>query len=114
MPSKVLTSVVDRVATVAADKFPAVKVSIMEDQVEISAHGEAKGLAHEIILINNDNIKYNGNEVTIGFNPKYLLDVLSALGEDEITIMLADSFSPALIKSKNYPGANFVIMPVKV
>jgi DNA polymerase-3 subunit beta len=114
IPSKLLTTVVDRVATVTADKFPAIKVTIMEDQLELNAHGEAKGLAHEVIPIDNKSVKYKGNQITIGFNPKYVLDVLSALGDDELTIMLADGFSPALIKSKNYPGANFVVMPVKV
>ncbi len=114
IPSKLLTTVVDRVATVTADKFPAIKVTIMEDQLELNAHGEAKGLAHEVIPIDNKLLTYKGNQITIGFNPKYLLDVLLALGEDELTIMLSDGFSPALIKSKNYPGANFVVMPVKV
>lgn len=114
IPSKILTSVVDRVATVAADKFPAVKLSVMEDQLELAAQGEAKGLAHEIIPINGDSVKYDGGQITIGFNPKYLLDVLSAVGDDEVMIKLSDGFSPALIKSKNYPGADFVIMPVKV
>lgn len=114
IPSKLLTTVVDRVATVTADKFPAIKVTIMEDQLELNAHGEAKGLAHEVIPIDRTSVKYKGNQITIGFNPKYVLDVLSALGDDELTIMLADGFSPALIKSKNYPGANFVVMPVKV
>ena len=113
-PSKLLTSVVDRVATVAADKFPAIKVSLMEDQLELDARGEVKGLAHEVIPIDGKKLQYNGSEITIGFNPKYLLDILSAVGEDEISIMLSDGFSPALIKSKNYPGANFVVMPVKV
>lgn len=114
IPSKILTSVVDRVSTVAADKFPAVKMSVMEDQLELAAQGEAKGLAHEIIPISGKSIQYDGGQITIGFNPKYLLDVLSAVGDDEVTIKLSDGFSPALIKSKNYPGADFVIMPVKV
>ncbi len=114
MPAKMLTEVVDRVATVTADKFPAIKFTIMEDHLELNAHGEAKGLAHEIIPIDGKLIKYSGNQVTIGFNPKYVLDVLSALGEDELTIMLADGFSPALLKSANHPEANFVVMPVKV
>lgn len=113
-PSKLLTSVVDRVATVAADKFPAIKIALMEDQLELEARGEAKGLAHEIIPIDGKKLRYDGSEITIGFNPKYLLDILSAVGDDEISIMLADGFSPVLIKSKNYPGANFVVMPVKV
>jgi len=106
--------VVDRVATVTAEKFPAIKVTIMEDQLELYAHGESRGLANEILPINGQDLKYSGNQVTIGLNPRYVLDVLSALGNDEIIVMLADGFAPALIKSVEHPEGDFVVMPVKV
>lgn len=109
-----LKEVVDRVATVSAEKFPAIKVTIMEDQLELYAHGESRGLANEILPINGKDLKYTGNQVTIGLNPRYLLDVLTALGNDEITVMLADGFAPALIKSVERPEGDFVVMPVKV
>ena len=109
-----LKEVVDRVATVTAEKFPAIKMSIMEDQLELYAHGEARGLANEVVPINGKDTKYTGNQVTIGLNPRYVLDVLSALGNDEILVMLADGFAPALIKSVGRPEGDFVVMPVKV
>ena len=109
-----LKEVVDRVATVTAEKFPAIKMSIMEDQLELYAHGEAKGLANEVVPINGEETKYSGNQVTIGLNPRYVLDVLSVLGSDKILVMLADGFAPALIKSESRPEGDFVVMPVKV
>ena len=39
---------------------------------------------------------------------------MSALGNDEIIVMLADGFAPALIKSVERPEGDFVVMPVKV
>ncbi|MEY3197323.1 MAG: polymerase beta chain [Pseudomonadota bacterium] len=113
LPGALLKEAVDRVATVAAEKFPAIKLSVMEDQLELHAHGEAKGLANEVIQINGSDIKYSGNQVTIGFNPRYILDVLSTVS-GEVTVFLADSFSPALLKSSEHPNTNFVVMPVKV
>ena len=86
----------------------------MEDQLELHAHGESRGLANEILPINGKDLKYTGNQVTIGLNPRYVLDVLSALGNDEIIVMLADGFAPALIKSVERPEGDFVVMPVKV
>ncbi len=114
IPATLLKEVVDRVAAVTAEKFPAIKVTVMEDQLELYAHGEAKGLANEILPINGKDLKYTGNQVTIGLNPRYVLDVLSALGNDEIVMMLADGFAPALIKSESRPEGDFVVMPVKV
>jgi len=114
IPALLLKEVVDRVATVTAEKFPAIKVTIMEDQLELYAYGESRGLANEILPINGKDLKYTGNQVTIGLNPRYVLDVLSALGNDEIMIMLADGFAPALIKSLERPEGDFVVMPVKV
>lgn len=112
--AQLLREVVDRVATVTAEKFPAIKMTIMEDQLELYAHGEARGLANEVIPLKEKGLNYTGNQVTIGLNPRYILDVLSALGNDEVFVMLADGFAPALIKSTTYPNGNFVVMPVKV
>lgn len=114
LPAQIFKEMVDRVATVTAEKFPAIKVTIMEDQLELHAHGEAKGLANEVLPINGKDLKYTGNQVTIGLNPRYVLDVLAAVGNDEIAIMLADGFAPALLRVPSRPEANFVVMPVKV
>jgi len=115
--TKMLASAIDRVSTVTVDKFRAVKMSIDSKIMEITASGEAKGAASENLLFSEEESSYcnfSGSDVSIGFNPKYLSDVLSALKEDKVEIYFKDSFSPVLIKTSENPQDSFVVMPVKV
>ncbi len=112
--SKVLAEVVDRVATVTMDKFRAVKIICDTMALHVDASGETKGVAHEVVDIGNDGSSYNGIPISIGFNPRYLLDALSAMGDNLVNIELQDSFSPALVTSAEFPYTKFVVMPVKV
>ena len=43
-------------------------------------------------------IEYNGPAITVGFNAKYFLDVLGALGEDEVELGLSGELDPAVVK----------------
>ncbi len=115
--TRLLASAIDRVATVTVDKFRAIKMSIDSGVMEITASGEAKGAASENILFSEEDsnyCKFSGSDVSIGFNPKYLSDVLSALKEDKVDVYFKDSFSPVLIKTSKNPQDSFVVMPVKV
>ncbi len=109
----VLSSAIDRISTVTIDKFRAVKLICDKDKLEIHAHGDNRGIGHEVIMM-DDTTSYNGDEIYIGFNPRYILDALNALGQSIVSIELKNSSSPALIRSEDYKGAKFVIMPIKV
>ena len=115
--TKLLASAIDRVATITFDKVRAVKIIINDKAMKVIAFGEAKGSASEDLSFSEDEnnyCKFSGTEITIGFNPKYISDVLGAIKEDQVDIYFKDSFSPVLIKSKENESNNFVIMPVKV
>jgi DNA polymerase-3 subunit beta len=115
--TKLLASAIDRVATVTVDKFRAVKLSINDKTMEITASGEAKGAARENLVYSeeaNNFCSFKGSDVVIGFNPRYISDVLSALSEDQVDIYFKDAFSPVLIKTTENPNDIFVVMPVKV
>lgn len=116
--TKMLADAIERVATVTVDKFRAIKMSLNNSKVEITASGEARGAAKEVLEASDDAdnpCSYSGlEELTIGFNPKYLLDVLGTVKNNKIEIYFNDSFSPVLIKSIDSPSDSFVIMPVKV
>ena len=115
--TKLLASAIDRVSTVTVDKFRAVKLSINDKEVFITASGEAKGAASETLKFSEegDNFcNFSGGDVSIGFNPKYISDVLSALSENQVDIYFKDAFSPVLIKTTENPNDNFVVMPLKV
>lgn len=115
--TKLLANAIDRVATITIDKFKAIKITIDENAIEITASGEAKGEAKEIIEYSDDKdqlCSFTGNSLSVGFNPKYLTDVLCAIDELNVVLDFNDSFSPVLIKPIEKEDDMFVIMPVKV
>jgi len=65
------------------------------------------GEARETIAIN-----YKGKELAIAFNPRYLIDPLAALTEDEVFIELIDELSPGVVKI-NGPFL-YVVMPMRL
>ena len=57
-------------------------------------------------------IKYSGKEITVAFNPDYMMDPLKNLANDEIAIELTDNMSPGVIKC-DIPFL-YVLMPMRV
>lgn len=115
--TKLFANAIDRVATVTVDKFRAVKIHIDDKALEITASGEAKGAASESLLFSDDAenfCSFSGSGVSIGFNPKYISDVLGALEGAKVDIYFKDAFSPVLIKTAESSEDSFVVMPVKV
>ena len=68
-----------------------------------------KGNAEEKLDIN-----YVGNEETLGFNPRYIIDVLTNLSSDELTFFFKDSLSAIIIKDETDVSATFMVMPMLI
>lgn len=114
--TKLLASSVDRVGTVTVEKFKAIKLSIDDELVRITASGESKGVGAEKLLYSDKSdifCQYQGTHLSIGFNPSYISDVLSHVKEERVEIFLKDNQSPILIKIPENPSDSFVVMPVK-
>ena len=59
--------------------------------------------------------EYNGAPISIGFNARYILDVLGVLGSDgEIDIEMKDELSPSIIRKSANPGYLYVLMPMRL
>ncbi|HJK86996.1 MAG TPA: DNA polymerase III subunit beta [Candidatus Megaira endosymbiont of Nemacystus decipiens] len=113
--TNLLKEAIDRIATITVEKFRAIKFFIQSDNLKLTATGEAKGMASEVLYYKEDkNISYIGAEMSIGFNPRYWTDVLSSIDSEYIEVSLKDYNSPVLIKAVSNPTDLFVIMPVKV
>ena len=104
-----ISEAVDRVSTVSTDKTRAIKININKGSVVISATNPDKGSASEHL-----DVDYNGDEVEIGFNSKYVLDVTRQIKGNEILIKLSDSVSPTLVYDKDDKDVLFVLMPMRV
>ncbi|HIG09699.1 MAG TPA: DNA polymerase III subunit beta [Alphaproteobacteria bacterium] len=107
--NQAISEAVDRVSTVSTDKTRAIKININKGSVVISATNPDKGSASEHL-----DVDYNGDEVEIGFNSKYVLDVARQIKGNEILIKLSDSVSPTLVYDKDDKEVLFVLMPMRV
>jgi len=100
---------VDRVSTITTDKLPVIKLKIMNNMVNLTSVNNENGTATEDI-----NVNYSGDEMEIGFNSKYILEMINNL-EDEIVILdFKDSASPVIAKEESNPNLIYVLMPMRV
>lgn len=97
-----------RVSILAREKTSAIKFSLEEGQIVLSASNPEMGEAREEI-----ETPFKGEGFSTGFNARYLLDALSALQGDEATLQFKDALSPCLIKEES-EGFLTVIMPMRV
>ncbi|MCT4574820.1 MAG: DNA polymerase III subunit beta, partial [Alphaproteobacteria bacterium] len=102
------STTVDRVSTVATDKTSAVSLKISENQVNISVNAPDCGFAKDEIAAT-----YSGEELEIGFNSRYLIEVAAQVSGKQCEFNLSDSASPALIKDLEDEKAVYVLMPMR-
>tara|TARA_B100001123_G_scaffold365414_2_gene424387 strand:+ start:2212 stop:3333 length:1122 start_codon:yes stop_codon:yes gene_type:complete len=107
--SKAFAQAVDRVSVVSSDKIRSLKVAVDNAQVSFSATGAEHGSADETL-----EVKYGADPIEIGFNSRYLLDVMQQIESDTAQFVFGDSQSPALIRDPADVGALYVVMPMRV
>ena len=79
-------------------------------KISLSANNPDLGEAIEEI-----DAEYKGKPISIGFNARYLLDVLGVLnGEGEINIELKDELSPSIVRKVGDEGYLYVLMPMRL
>jgi DNA polymerase-3 subunit beta len=99
---------VRRVRLLAREATP-VRLSMTTDGLELVAVTQDVGQAHESL-----DAKYEGSELTVAFNPDYLLQGIEVLPGDEVVIESVDSLKPALVRSPEHPEFLYLLMPVRV
>jgi len=113
VPVAALAEVVKRVALVAERTTP-VLLSFGEDGLVVEAGGSEDARASEAMEAG-----FTGEPLTIGFNPQYLLDGLSALGTPTVVFHIVDGHKPAVLagaEDGDEPdlGYRYLIMPIRV
>ena len=96
-----------RAEIMTSEKANSVKLSFGKNKLEITANSPDVGEAKETLAIN-----YKGPEMAIAFNPKYVIDPLNALSNDEVFFELIDELSPGVLKI-NGPFL-YVVMPMRL
>ncbi|MEO7564830.1 MAG: DNA polymerase III subunit beta [Sphingomicrobium sp.] len=106
---KSFAAAVDRVSTIASEKTRAVKMAVDRDKVTLSVTSPENGLATEEIPAD-----YGSDGIEIGFNARYLLDILSEIDGDTVEVHLADAAAPTLLRENDKSDALYVLMPMRV
>ena len=100
---------VDRVSTIASEKTRAVKMALENDKITLSVTSPENGTAAEEV---SGDYKSDGFE--IGFNARYLMDILAQVEGDTVEVHLADAAAPTLIRENDKASALYVLMPMRV
>lgn len=96
-----------RAEIMTSEKSNSVKLAFSKNNLAITANSPEVGEARESLAIN-----YKGRDMAIAFNPKYLIDPLNALSDDEVFLELIDELSPGVLKV-NGPFL-YVVMPMRL
>ena len=108
-----------RISTMVSEKVEGVKLSLSRNMIEGSSFNQDFGDAKEEV-----EVAYEGSSLEVGFNARYLLEVLNVVDTSEIWMELKDEGSPAILRpagsaerTSTLIGPNdqlFIIMPMRI
>jgi DNA polymerase-3 subunit beta len=100
---------VRRVSLLSSEKARGVRFGLTAGRLEIHANNPDIGEASEDI-----EVEYSGKDIEIGFNARYLVEVLQVLPEgSRVELGLGDQLSPGVLKGSD-PGYSYVVMPMRI
>jgi len=106
---EVLRQALQRTAILSNEKYRGIRLNVKPDLLTVQAHNPEQEEAEDQI-----EVKYQGDEVEIGFNVNYLLDALAAIDTDTVELGLTDSNSSCLVRAPNTTDTRYVVMPMRL
>ena len=104
-----LLDAVRRVKLLVRDPTTPVRIALRPDGIELTVITQDWGQASEDV-----DAKYEGAEMTVAFNPNYLIDGIEAILGDEIQLETLDALKPATIRPTEGSDYLYLLMPVRV
>ncbi len=85
-----------------------IKLAIQEGNVEITSESEEGNVKEEVMA------SKEGPDLIIGFNSKYMIDVLKVIDDEEIVMLFNTSISPCLVQPVNGNRFEYLVLPVRI
>jgi len=104
-----LDQILRRIMIVANEFTHDVRLQFKSGELVVSSHNTEQEEAEESI-----DLEYTGPDIEIGFNARYIRDVLGTMHTDTVQVYLKDELSPVLLKEEEDSAASFVIMPMRI
>jgi len=105
----VLRQALARTAILSNEKYRGIRFRLSQNLLHLQAHNPEQDEAEEEL-----EVEYEGEELNIGFNVGYLLDVLNVLDTDKVNIALIDSNSSSLVTPSDDQECRYVVMPMRL
>jgi DNA polymerase-3 subunit beta len=105
----IFSKVLRRVSVMSRERASAVRFDIGENKLVVSSSNPDLGEAKEEVAID-----YKFDKLTLGFNARYMIDVLEAMMSEKVILELQDSLSPVLLKEDGNENYKCVIMPMRI
>ncbi|NLJ41004.1 MAG: DNA polymerase III subunit beta [Clostridiales bacterium] len=103
-----LYDAIERASLLAREgKNNLIKLTLKEDRLIINSNSEV-GAAHEEVPITLE-----GNEMTIAFNSRYFMDILKAVGDEEVCIDFTTNVSPCVFRPEDGDNFTYLLLPVR-
>ncbi|PWU19594.1 MAG: DNA polymerase III subunit beta [Bdellovibrio sp.] len=98
-----------RVSLLANQKSKAITLTLSNGKMEIASNNPELGDAKEEI-----DTDYEGQDLKIGFNAKYIQDILTSINETEVDFEINDQLSPGILRPHNDGSYTCVVMPMRI
>lgn len=106
---KALSVAVDRVATISSDRVRGIRLTLEPGKLTLTSNSVENGSGTESV-----DVSYSADTIEVGFNSRYLLDMLDQIEGDVAQLVFADSISPVLVRDTGDLGVLYVIMPMRI
>src|SRR3984885_4474594 len=98
-----------RRAQLMSSETRGVKVAASKEGITIASDNPDLGEVREEL-----DAEYNGEPIAIGFNPKYVVELLGQMGTDQVTLSLGGELDPGLIRPLGGDDYLGVVMPMRI
>jgi DNA polymerase-3 subunit beta len=94
---------------VSTEKSRAVKIALDKGKATLSASSAENASATEELAVG-----YDAAGIEIGFNARYLIEILGEIDGESAEFAFADAVSPTIVRDTSDQGALYVLMPMRV
>ncbi len=98
-----------RAAILSNEKYRGIRLMMGDDLLTLEAHNAEQEEAEERLPV-----EYSGDDLSIGFNVQYLLDVTTVMKGEQVMLALKDSNSSVLLTDPEDASAKYVVMPMRL
>lgn len=98
-----------RVRLLVRDNTTPVRLSMRQGGVDLTVVSQEIGDASETV-----DADFDGTDLTVAFNPAYLIDGVEAVPGDEVLVLTTDASKPATVQAADDTEFQYLLMPVRV